>query len=336
MPSSKRKRSAGRGPGTTRKNASAARADTRATRQTARPDGAGGATARRITRLARGPLTIGEPAPVVDVQLSAADPYRPDTIADGGAAFGLTVRAASVRGLSKRFAGGPRQDDVCLRLHHPTRTVVAAVADGVSGAPRSDLAAALAVRHATAAVTRQLDGANDGALDWNEVFEHAAWALMEEHRRACGDPAAGVEQAAASLATTLLVAAVSPDGGRVRRVQVAAVGDSPALMLARGVFRPVVGAGESPDGLIGGGVEALPRAARASEESALMLEPGDVLLLCTDGLALPLGDGSGGVGRTLAGELPDPPGVVDFARLLDFSRSTYDDDRTLVAIWGER
>jgi hypothetical protein len=25
--------------------------------------------------------------------------------------------------------------------------------------------------------------------------------------------------------------------------------------------------------------------------------------------------------------------VADFARLLDFSRATYDDDRTLVAVW---
>jgi hypothetical protein len=120
---------------------------------------------RRRTRLARGPLTIGEPAAAVDARLAATEPYRPDTVADGGDAFGLTVRAASVRGLYKRHLGGPRQDDLCLRLHPPTSSLILAVADGVSAAARSDLAAALAVRHATVSVDRQLErGAAE--VDW--------------------------------------------------------------------------------------------------------------------------------------------------------------------------
>jgi serine/threonine protein phosphatase PrpC len=305
--------------------------------------------AARRTRLIRGPLTVGEPGPLIDPRLSEAEPYRPDTVADGGAAFGLTVRAASVRGLGKRYGGGPRQDDLCLRLHHPTRTLIVAVADGVSGAARSDLGAALAVRHAVAAVGRQLE---DGAveLDWSEVFEQASWALIEEHRRERGEPSAGVEEAARSLATTLIVAAVSApedpawgDPGDAKegdrgdcetyRVQVAAVGDSPAYVLANRKFDLVVGDTEQVDGLLGGGVQALPRHARAIRASARTLGTGEVLLVCTDGLSLPLADGHGEVGRVLARELSNPPDIVDFARLLDFSRNTYDDDRTLVAVW---
>jgi hypothetical protein len=61
-----------------------------------------------------------------------------------------------------------------------------------------------------------------------------------------------------------------------------------------------------------------------------------VLLLCTDGLALPLAGGTGEVAQTLARELARPPDIVDFARLVDFSRSTYDDDRSLVAVWPQR
>lgn len=291
------------------------------------------------------PLTIGEPAPAIEVRLAGAEPYRPDTIADGGSAFGLTVRAASVRGLQKRYAGGPRQDDLCLRLHEPTGTLVVAVADGVSGAARSDLAAALAVRHASAAVIRQLDRAAD-LIDWSDVFEQAAWALVEEHRRAVGDPLAGVEEAAVSLATTLLVAAVAGGGGaddceedgaqRSVSVQLAAVGDSPAMILSGQVFTPVVGDAGSEDGLLAGAVKALPRAVRAAQDTTCSLAAGSVLLLCTDGLALPLAGGDGEVGRAVARELERPPDVVDFARLLDFSRSTYDDDRTLVAIWPGR
>src|ERR1700733_281535 len=148
------------------------------------------ASVRRRVRLARGPL--GEPAAAIEARLAEAEPYRPDTIADGGSAFGLTVRAASVRGLYKRYTGGPRQDDVCLRLHADTGTLIAAVADGVSGASRSDLGAALAVRYATAAVARHLE---EGAIDWPNVFEQAAWALVSEERRI------GEE---GSLGTTLL------------------------------------------------------------------------------------------------------------------------------------
>ncbi|HUA70699.1 MAG TPA: protein phosphatase 2C domain-containing protein [Solirubrobacteraceae bacterium] len=286
------------------------------------------APVRRRVRLARGPVTIGEPAAAIEARLAAAEPYRPDTIADGGTAFGLTVRAASVRGLYKRYTGGPRQDDICLRLHADSETLIAAVADGVSGASRSDLGAALAVRYSTAAVARQLDSGT-GGIDWGGVFEQAAWALVEEHRRACGDAGAGVEEASWSLATTLLVAAV-----RGSDVEVAAVGDSPAFLLTGRVYDAVVAEPERFDGLVGGGVDALPRSPGPPSVSTRSLDSGSVLLLCTDGLAMPLAGGDGEVGATLARELSRPPDVVDFARLLDFSRSTYDDDRSLVAVWG--
>lgn len=292
---------------------------------------ASGARQRRRARLVRAPLTIGEPAPAVTPRLADAEPYRPDSIADGGTALGLLVRAASVRGLSKRYHGDPRQDDLCLRVHEPSRTLVVAVADGVSGAPRSDLAAALAVRHAAAAVTRQLDEP-DASLDWRAVFEQAAWALVEEHRRHSGDGDAGVAQAGDSLATTLVVAAVTAGADEVR-VRLAAVGDSPAFNLLDGRYVALLGAADDEAPLLDPTVQALPRATRATVEAEHALEPGSVLLVCTDGLALPLGGGAGEVGATLAVELRRPPDILGFARLLDFSRSTYDDDRTLVAVW---
>jgi Protein phosphatase 2C len=280
---------------------------------------------RRRVRLARGPLTIGEPAPAIEPRLSAGEPYRPDTIADGGGVFGLTVRAASVRGLSKRFVGGPRQDDLCLGVHPGSSTLIAAVADGVSAAPRSDLGAALAVRYAVAAVARALDA---GKLDWPGVFEQAAWALVSEARRTGEDPGA--------FATTLVVAAVSVGESDAPDVQVAAVGDSPAFRLRGRAYDPVVDSRPSDDGLIGGGVAALPRDAREVVCGSCTLGPREALLLCTDGVGLPLAGGTGEFARVFARELGTPPDVADFARLLDFSRSTYDDDRTLVAIWAPR
>lgn len=280
-------------------------------------------------RLPRGPIAIGEPAPAIEPRLSAAEPYRPDTLADGGSAFGLTVRAASVRGLFKRYAGGARQDDLCLRMHAPTRTLIVAVADGVSAAPRSDMGAALAVRQAAAAVARQLDE-DVAELDWSAVFGQAAWALVEEHRRERGDPDAIVEDAAGSLATTLIVAAVNSDS-----VRLAAVGDSPAYVLSEDEFDLLPEPIDAGDRLLDGVTDALPLGMPTLRATTHALASDDVLLVCTDGLALPLGDGSGEVGRALARELATPPDIVDFARLLDFSRATYDDDRTLVAVWPD-
>jgi hypothetical protein len=298
---------------------------------TAAPASSGASRARR-TRLARGPLTIGEPAAAVTPVLCATEPYRPDTIADGGTAVGLTVRAASVRGLYKRYLGGARQDDLCLRCHEPTRTLIAAIADGVSAAPNSDLGAALAVRHAVAAVARQLD-AGAQTLDWAAVFEQAAWALVEERRRC--ERHADAHDAAAALATTLTVAAVTLDDERAElTAQLAAVGDSPALALERGRFRALLDCPQGSDGLLADTVAALPLDLLSLRQRSCVLGREVALILCTDGLALPLADGRGDVGRAFARELARVPDVVDFARLLDFSRATYDDDRTLVVIWA--
>jgi serine/threonine protein phosphatase PrpC len=302
----------------------------------------------RRRRLARGPLVIGEPAAAVEPRLALAEPYRPDTVADGGAAFGMTVRAASVRGLAKRWSGGPRQDDLCIGMHAPSRTLIVAVADGVSAAARSHLGAALAVRQAVAAVARALE--RGAEVDWDEIFRHAAWALVEARRAedaAAGvedaapgvkEAAAHVEEAARTLACTLLVAAVTAadqDGG-APSARVAAVGDSSALLLAAGRYVPLLGAREPVDGLAGRAVAALPRAADEVRSTSLALFGDDVLLLATDGFTMPLADGRNDVGAVFARELRRAPSPLELARLLDFSRSTYDDDRTLVAIWPPR
>jgi hypothetical protein len=39
------------------------------------------------------------------------------------------------------------------------------------------------------------------------------------------------------------------------------------------------------------------------------------------------------VGQLFAEHLHIPPPALAFAHLLDFSRETFDDDRTLVAVW---
>ena len=145
--------------------------------------------------------------------------------------------------------------------------------------------------------------------------------------RRCRD--AGVEEASTSLATTLLVAAV-----RGSDVEVAAVGDSPAFLLKDKVYDPVVAEPERFDGLVGGGVDALPAIRRHGFGFTVLAGP----RIRPAAVHRRSGDAAGrrgrGGGATLARELARPPDVIDFARLLDFSRSTYDDDRSLIAVWG--
>ena len=49
----------------------------------------------------------------------------------------------------------------------------------------------------------------------------------------------------------------------------------------------------------------------------------------------PLGTGHGGVGNLFRDVLTGPcvPSLIEFARAVDSSRETFDDDRTLVAVW---
>jgi hypothetical protein len=63
------------------------------------------------------------------------------------------------------------------------------------------------------------------------------------------------------------------------------------------------------------------------------LAHGEVLLIGTDGFGDPLGDGTGPVGAHFAVRLARPRPPIAFAHDLDFSRETFDDDRTLLAIW---
>ncbi|MGH3832079.1 MAG: hypothetical protein ACRDRS_16810 [Pseudonocardiaceae bacterium] len=62
---------------------------------------------------------------------------------------------------------------------------------------------------------------------------------------------------------------------------------------------------------------------------------GTVLLVGTDGFGDPLGDGSGLVGDLFREVLASPPPPLGLAHALDFSRETFDDDRTLLVVWPQ-
>ena len=182
-------------------------------------------------------------------------------------------------------------------MHEPSRTLVVAVADGVSAAPRSHVGAALAVRHATAAVVRQLERAEGQTLVLERGLRPGGLGAGRRAPPQRRGSARRCRARPATLATTLTVAVITRRRGRRPRVRVAAVGDSPAAACSADGFRALTGAetrADGPDRRRRAG--APPSPARLDVGARCASRRGEVLLLCTDGLALPLGDGTGEVG----------------------------------------
>lgn len=272
-----------------------------------------------------------EPTPISDKFRSV--PFRPDTVIDGWSSANITVRGASLRGHLHRYNGAPRQDDFAVHLLQDGR-VVGVVADGVSQATQSHLGASTAVRYAVQWLQSQLPARTEDT-DWLALVKSVAWGLTEQARTLLGladpDPVAAEK----ALATTLICGVVEPCGPDELRAHVLGVGDSGVWILRNDEFVPILGGKTVGDGGISSSaVAGLPRVPQQITASVVSLGAEDVLLLGTDGIGDPLGGGEGGVGN-LFRELfarPNPPSQFEFAHALDFSRETFDDDRTLVAV----
>ncbi|WP_157779052.1 protein phosphatase 2C domain-containing protein [Micromonospora sp. WMMA2032] len=274
---------------------------------------------------------IGTPIADFEPRPAAGPSYRPDSLADGWSTDRFCVRLASVRGYAHRLRGTPRQDDAAVVHHAPTGSIVLAIADGVSAAPFSHIGATAACRAAVAAIVADLDTGID-AVDWQNVVRQTAWQLTEQARTIFKLPEADPARAERELATTLVTGLIRPtaEGAEAALIQ---VGDSSAWVLRGGEYRCLLEAKFSiDDEVLGSTVTALPRVPQVTPRVGPLV-PGDVLLVGTDGFGDPLGDGSGLVGRHLADQLGRPQPPLEFAYHLDFSRETFDDDRTLLAVW---
>ncbi|HEX4701434.1 MAG TPA: protein phosphatase 2C domain-containing protein [Pseudonocardiaceae bacterium] len=274
---------------------------------------------------------VGEP--ITAFEPRASPHHRPDTVLDGWATPRFTVRAASVRGYLHRFHGNPREDDFAVAAHANSGAVVAAVADGVSGGPLAHLGATLAGRAAVDFLLRCLDSGTD-AVDWPELVRCASWSLVEYAARQNHSTGTSPEAAERLLATTLLAALVRPGTDGSGQASVVRVGDSSAWVLRAGEWCPVFPDKIDPMAdVFTSEVVGLPRVPESVAAVDVDLAPGSVLVLGTDGFGDPLGDGRGEVGRLFADTLAEPPPALGLAHVLDFTRETFDDDRTVVAVW---
>ncbi|MEV5409585.1 PP2C family serine/threonine-protein phosphatase [Thermopolyspora sp. NPDC052614] len=268
--------------------------------------------------IGRRPMLRSEPGTLPKV----AD-RRPDTELDGADLPGLTVRSVSIRGDAHRYYGTVRQDAMGLWQVGDDR-LLACVADGVGSKELSHVGAVTACKAAYENFADFLEG-EDLKVAADHLFDNIGNDIRREaHAR-------GLEPG--ELSTTLLAAVVEGNAD-THRVTLLRVGDCSAFHLRQGVWMSCFPEDEDdPEQLATSITRALPRDVGPVDVAATILNPGEMLLLCTDGLSRPMR------GEQVRAQLaewwsaPAPPSLPEFLWQLSFRVKTHDDDRTAICLW---
>lgn len=258
-----------------------------------------------------------------------------DTLLDGADLPGLFVRGASLRGDEHRYFGTTRQDSlsICHVSHGQAKAYLACVADGVGSEPLSQYGSALVCELARDAVIARLSSlfTAEPTKGLRDLCQDLAAELAEQ----LTGEANVLDVPARALSTTLVAAVVEAEPADPARRQCAvfAVGDSPAFLLRAGEFHPLL-ADQHDTEITSTETRALPTAAGQVAVSRGDLIPGDMLLICTDGLSNPMRNPATMdqlVAWWGAGEVPSIP---EFGWQLSFRVKSYGDDRTAICFWN--
>lgn len=272
-------------------------------------------------------LQIGKRAAAAEAPWRlATEPEAPrDTVLSAGRVGPLAVRMASTRGSSHRYYGTSREDSAAA-VNIDDRFAVVVVADGIGSVAGAAQAARIAVEDSVLRLVTRLRPAATPTpqLLVRHLQDAAAQANVSlNHVRGGGSPA-----------TTLTLGVVSASldvdaGGHL--FAVIGVGNSPTYVLPEvGGFRPVMGCAGSEE-LHSTQTAGLPTNNPQYTAHTGYLAPGSVLLLATDGLSDPLAFDD--VQQELATRWRRPPDPVDFLTQVQFRRKSYDDDRSVAAVW---
>ena len=241
---------------------------------------------------------------------------RSDIELSGASLPGISMRAASVRGVQHRARHTVRQDAFALAQTRD-EGAVAVVCDGVGSLDRSDYAAAL--------VSLRLAEAGAAGIPWPDAFAAANAELAKT--------AAEWESAGLGAMATTAVALTARRSSGWWFGEVAWVGDSPLWHLGDdAIWRPVTDAAADDDAAYhSSGVRPLPASEGACSWCSFRIR-GGALFAMTDGVGNPLA-WAGDVRETLGRWWAGPPDPLTFAGQVGFARKAHMDDRTVVGIW---
>lgn len=309
-----------------------------------------------------GRYVVGDPGRQLEIVPVLSKFDRPDTVLDGATVGSIVFRAASLRGLSHQQTGKTRQDAFGFQVTSNQAWLVGAVADGVSSGPRSHEAADIAVRRLTEVLARALDdvAVPDDAdarqkvladLPWQQAVTDASDAILAEATgqvraafvrqgqldRAAQIDAEGMPVGAAAriMATTAIAFVIATSGanGAVPYAVLPAAGDTSALVLNDEGWHPITAVKNEHAEIASSSVRPLPGRYEVAPVIDV-LDPGEALVVITDGVGDPLGAGTSSVGRFLGRSWAEPPDVLEFAHQVGFVRRTFVDDRTAMVAWN--
>jgi serine/threonine protein phosphatase PrpC len=212
--------------------------------------------------------------------------------------------------------------------------VLVVVADGVGSEPLSHRGAAdacsrlrvLAQRH----VSKLFRAGQLGNLPdfWKVMVEDMAHELVDVAARLKADPK--------TLSTTLAAALIEtgPLHLAERRCVILGVGDATAYLLRDGKFERVL-ANPHDGPVTDTATWALPTSVGQVVTASQTIRPGDMLMVCTDGMSNPMSneDVLWQLATWWGGS--NPPDLLEFGWQLGYRVRSFGDDRTAVCVWGQ-
>ncbi|MFJ3978086.1 protein phosphatase 2C domain-containing protein [Streptomyces sp. NPDC090021] len=286
----------------------------------------------------RAPTYAAEPGPLPPADPAALDALVPDTVLEGARYGGHTLRAASLRGDSARYRGEMRRDFL-LTARFGTgddALVLVALAGGDRAAPGAAEAAAELCRTVAAAVGRSQGRlADDIRAGRRDALRSGLQRLSDRGygrlRARAAELGLAEEEYTAGLRGLLLP--VDPEC-RIRVSFGAGAGGLFRLRSGRWQDLEPAGTASPPAADAAGPADTAGGPGGDFRFRASVAGPGDVLLLCSGGLAEPMREEA-----DLRAELaarwsePEPPGLAAFLADTQLRLKGYADDRTAAAVW---
>ncbi|MFB7087061.1 protein phosphatase 2C domain-containing protein [Streptomyces sp. NPDC056296] len=336
-------------------------------------DGTGEVSSAACDYVGSGPPTYdAEPTALPSADPDGLDGLVADTVLDGARYGTCTLRAVSVRGDSARYRGEPRRDALLVARFGAGEQalVLVAMATGARATAGAHRAAAevcqwigRAVGRSHARLAEDLRAARRGEL--KSGLHRLTDRSLGRLRAGAAEQGLAPDEYAATLRCLLL-----PADPECRTRVFFGAGAGGLLRLRDGAWQdmepgvgdvagePVLGFGSAPRARPGAGPDETPEGDRLTMDlgittppgpydgppaeptrepfrfRASIARPGDVLLMCTTGLAEPL------LSEPELGELlarrwagRTPPGLAEFLTDSRVRVKGYADDRTAAAVW---